>query len=491
MSVTIDIRIKNIEQIRRAFKKAPALMTKNLDTAIRKTIFFVRAAAVRNAPVRTGFLRGSAYNTFSPLRGETGFKAKYACVFGPDTQVVTETGNKRISSIGVGEKVLAQDGRFHAVLATPRFLAADKPDLVDIETEWRSDRNHKLTLTRDHKVLVKTNGALTWSPAGDLRKGDVLLQRMKVSPYKGTRRVKQCGCCGSSYTSRGKKYCSLECRNNTYRTNHPQLGARRSEEARIRIAAANRKWVKANPDKHPNSILAQRGFKTSIEERVEIWLDQAGIEYIRNKSVGRSFVDFYCEGIKTVFEADGAYWHQNQQKDIERDQRILNELPDDWVIIHLHFVDKRFSRIINSNPLPRSSYVQMNPSMSSFVDPFRFNETKVVNTRHWQHKPPKGSGGKAILYDLTVEDIHSFVASGIIISNSYVHEGSSPYIIRPRAKRALYWKGAAHPVMSVNHPGIRANPFMRRAVNESEVTIDKFFKEAVEDTLHTIAREAG
>lgn len=76
--VVIKIHIKNLPQIRRAFKLAPALMAKNLDSAIRKTVFYIRARAVSNAPVRTGFLRGSAYSTFGNLRGETGFKAKYA-----------------------------------------------------------------------------------------------------------------------------------------------------------------------------------------------------------------------------------------------------------------------------------------------------------------------------------------------------------------------------------------------------------------------------
>lgn len=77
MSV-INIEIKNIKQIRQAFGLAPALMTKNLSTAIKQTIFFVRAKAVSNAPVRTSNLRGSVYQSFGPLKGEIGFNAKYA-----------------------------------------------------------------------------------------------------------------------------------------------------------------------------------------------------------------------------------------------------------------------------------------------------------------------------------------------------------------------------------------------------------------------------
>lgn len=45
-----------------------------------------------------------------------------------------------------------------------------------------------------------------------------------------------------------------------------------------------------------------------------------------------------------------------------------------------------------------------------------------------------------------------------------VEFGTRPHIIRPRNKRALYWKGARSPVAYVNHPGTRAQPFLRPAL---------------------------
>lgn len=41
-----------------------------------------------------------------------------------------------------------------------------------------------------------------------------------------------------------------------------------------------------------------------------------------------------------------------------------------------------------------------------------------------------------------------------------VHEGARAHVIRPRNARALFWPGASHPVMSVNHPGNAPNPFL-------------------------------
>lgn len=42
-----------------------------------------------------------------------------------------------------------------------------------------------------------------------------------------------------------------------------------------------------------------------------------------------------------------------------------------------------------------------------------------------------------------------------------VEDGTPPHVILPKNGKALYWPGAAHPVAKVNHPGTRAQPFMR------------------------------
>lgn len=52
-----------------------------------------------------------------------------------------------------------------------------------------------------------------------------------------------------------------------------------------------------------------------------------------------------------------------------------------------------------------------------------------------------------------------------------LHEGSRPHEIRPKNKRALFWKGAAHPLRVVHHPGNRANAFMTRALANSRPQI--------------------
>jgi hypothetical protein len=45
-----------------------------------------------------------------------------------------------------------------------------------------------------------------------------------------------------------------------------------------------------------------------------------------------------------------------------------------------------------------------------------------------------------------------------------LERGSGPHIIEPKAKNALYWRGADHPVGRVHHPGTPAYHFLRRAL---------------------------
>ena len=78
--------------------------------------------------------------------------------------------------------------------------------------------------------------------------------------------------------------------------------------------------------------------------------------------------------------------------------------------------------------------------------------------------------------------IESTVEYGI-----YIHEGTSAHIIRPVKKKALYWKGAAHPVKSVRHPGTKANPFMKRGAEKAEGQVQAIFQRAINNVVTKLA----
>ena len=69
----------------------------------------------------------------------------------------------------------------------------------------------------------------------------------------------------------------------------------------------------------------------------------------------------------------------------------------------------------------------------------------------------------------------------------FIEEGTDPFTIEPRNKKALFWPGADHPVKSVRHPGIKAKPFFAPAIKSSQVFIGKQFDKVVETIVNGIA----
>ena len=60
-----------------------------------------------------------------------------------------------------------------------------------------------------------------------------------------------------------------------------------------------------------------------------------------------------------------------------------------------------------------------------------------------------------------------------------VEEGTRPHTIRAKNKKALYWKGAKHPVKQVNHPGSKAKPYLIPAFNSEKDKIIEDLKEVI------------
>ena len=61
-----------------------------------------------------------------------------------------------------------------------------------------------------------------------------------------------------------------------------------------------------------------------------------------------------------------------------------------------------------------------------------------------------------------------------------VEEGTRPHTIRAKNKKALYWKGAKHPVKSVRHPGSKAKPYLIPAFEKEKEVLIKALKKVIE-----------
>ena len=60
-----------------------------------------------------------------------------------------------------------------------------------------------------------------------------------------------------------------------------------------------------------------------------------------------------------------------------------------------------------------------------------------------------------------------------------VEKGSKAHVIRPKNKKALYWKGSKRPVKLVNHPGSKAKPYLEPALESEKDKFIENLKEAI------------
>lgn len=456
MSVTMKIEggaelAKTLDGLSaRLSKKVMREALENAGEPIRKDMQ-IKAPRAPGAPdiadhMVIGTARGNKTTTAVAIGPAKGFF--YGCVFDAKTCVTTDIGPKAICQIKVGDKVLTQTGEFRAVLKTFKYPAIEKPDLVTITARYRKGRDHELTLTRDHKVLTFRDEKYQWVKAEDIVVGDVLTKRRKTSWSAGTAKTEAriCEGCGDAYVrrargraklaagfSQGLRFCSTECRSTWLAQHH--RGMKRSDQTKTQLSELTKARLLKNPESHPNRVMAAKGFTTACEKAVADWLNVRGVEFREQHQIGRSFVDFFLPESNTVIEADGAYWHRDQQRDIVRDRRILEDDPT-VRIVHMHFVDPRFTpQNLDRQPLPNVSYVPCNPGPSSFADPDVFTGTPVLSIKHWRYEP-KGKTC-ASLYDITVDGVHSFVASGLVIHNSFLEFGTIFMGARPFARPAF------------------------------------------------------
>lgn len=107
---------------------------------------------------------------------------------------------------------------------------------------------------------------------------------------------------------------------------------------------------------------------------------------------------------------------------------------------------------------------------------------KIENQAKREAPVNKQSGGGNLRQSISSR--MTGTASGVVEVNAsyalFVHEGTRPHTIRVQNRRVLANKRTGQIFgRTVNHPGTRANPFLQRAVDESEKDIDDYFISAV------------
>lgn len=81
-------------------------------------------------------------------------------------------------------------------------------------------------------------------------------------------------------------------------------------------------------------------------------------------------------------------------------------------------------------------------------------ETKAKNTAYWKDRTSNARQGINGGMDGGNGNYNIYLEHGVDYG-TILEEGAKPHTITPKNGKYLYWKGAAHPVKRVNHPGTK------------------------------------
>jgi hypothetical protein len=94
------------------------------------------------------------------------FAGEFLCLK-PGTLILTPNGYKPINKIKVGEYVISHTGKKQKVL---KIFESESQELLDITVQ-----NKTVTITKNHPVLVETEGTYNWVEAGKLKEKDLVV----------------------------------------------------------------------------------------------------------------------------------------------------------------------------------------------------------------------------------------------------------------------------------------------------------------------------
>ena len=89
----------------------------------------------------------------------------------------------------------------------------------------------------------------------------------------------------------------------------------------------------------------------------------------------------------------------------------------------------------------------------------------------------KGAFRNSVKHD-EYDESHVLIYSNLHYA-PHLEYGTRPHKITPKTKKALYWKGAKHPVKSVMHPGTQEYMPFRKGLKSSEREVLDFVKKEV------------
>ena len=395
--------------------------------------------------------------------------ARKRCLTHASVPIYTLDGWKPIGKIKVGDLVLTHQGRFrkvNKVIQTPnQFPETYK---ISFRRGSRSGKSNftELTLTAGHPILL--NGE--WKAVDDAKVGDKI--RFLASKCEDCGHLifhfnKLCGVCAGKrgavgnweknedkilqtlhknaivYAPERLKAVSLHMSEMVNRGTHPFLQKniieKNAEYWKKRAVDGTHPFQQPDVIKKSRSSLGKNGKGRSWpEKKLGLALIEKGIETEAQYHIFRGadhygigryyFLDFALPDLKIAIECDGEYWHQDKEKDLER-QKYIESLG--WQFIR--FTGKEISKNL-SGCVEKIKRLCMNHNHE-----YEFLDVAIEKIECRQIVPSNRKFSHGIrLYNLEVEEDESYIAKGFVIHNCWLIAKTELHRARQSAAIDIY-----------------------------------------------------
>jgi len=390
----ITIRVEGMDEAIAKLQTLAAILPSEIDRVIEDRAEEMFAVSQHLVPVDTGMLQRSGTHTHEFLRSEIGYNTPYACLIGGRQKVMCKNGLLEVKAIQNGKQILSKDGNYHSGHSFVTGTFWQKP--VGIILACKKGRG-KLLVTADHLIITVQDGLPVFARADSLRIGDAVWHKRKIPHNKGTRKFtnKICPKCTRQFRTSVSRiiYCSSDCYHSM------QKGRAMPEYER---------------NKH-------KGWKKTREQREKI----AGSKNPAWKG-GTSKLPYGCE------------WNRILKERVrERDDYVCRicGIPEKTHAHPVHHIDanKFNNKMENLITLCVSCHGKQQHQDCELIDinTSVFELVFITKAERIYANNKKGAAKKTLLWDINVRDENTFYAGGMLIHNSFVHDGTSRMPPRP------------------------------------------------------------
>ena len=181
---------------------------------------------------------------------------------------------------------------------------------------------------------------------------------------------------------------------------NPMHKSRHNDEYWKTNSEMRKQYYKDNPEKHPNYIMAQKGFMSNLEKIMKNALQKEEINIEQQYNINNKWVDFAIVNKKIAIECDGEYWHKDKIKEKKRDKQLEDE---GWSI--LHFTGDEIKNDINK------CISEIKRILKNHNNEYEFMPIDIFEIKTWKLKRARTT------YNFEVEDHQTYIGNNFIVHN--------------------------------------------------------------------------